>query len=248
MVSFIESGFTTRIEYEKWLAANPGATSAPAQAKLVVRGMAISHNVIPAVLLARDLGCGDFEEMNIMTGAHMTPEMLKVNPWHQMPNLSDGDLNLAESGAIVRYIAQKYGPHLYGGDDSAKRATIEWALEWISTNFGKNNFPNIWYPVTGFGPPPADQAEANKKAVENLELFEKQFLTGPGKFIGGASSPTVADYVVATKLHCINLPVIKAKTGFELPARSKIYVLDFLSQCKSKDFFQAHDGFLASKA
>ena len=40
-----------------------------------------------------------------MTGEHMTPEMLAVNPWHQMPNMSDGSVNLAESGA-VRLLAE----------------------------------------------------------------------------------------------------------------------------------------------
>ena len=44
----------------------------------------------------------------------MKPEMLKINPWHQMPNMSDGALNLAESGAIIRYIANKYAPSTYG--------------------------------------------------------------------------------------------------------------------------------------
>ena len=66
-----------------------------------------------------------------MNGAHMTPEMLAINPWHQMPNMTDGDVNIAESGAIVRYIAKAYGPHLYGSVDAAKKATIDWALEWM---------------------------------------------------------------------------------------------------------------------
>lgn len=75
--------------------------------------------------------------------------MSQVNPWHQMPNMSDGALNLAESGAIIRYIANKYAPDTYGGTDVAKKAVIDWALEWMSTNFGKTDFSNIWYPVTG---------------------------------------------------------------------------------------------------
>ena len=25
----------------------------------------------------------------------------------------------------------------------------DWALDWMSTNFGKNDFPSLWYPVTG---------------------------------------------------------------------------------------------------
>jgi len=210
--------------------------------------MAISHNVIPAVLLAMDKDCGTFEVMNIMTGEHMTPAMLEVNPWHQMPNMSDGALSLAESGAIIRYIANKYAPDTYGGSDVAKKAVIDWALEWMSTNFGKGDFPNIWYPVTGFGPAPADQAAANKKACENLDVFSKKFLCGPGKFIGGEATPSIADYVCASKFHCVSVPVIKAKTGFELPARIKVYLLDFMSTCKSKSFLEQHDGFMASKA
>ena len=53
--------------------------------------MAISHNCTHLALLAKDTGAGDFEEMSLMDGSHMTPEMLKVNPWHQIPNMSDGE-------------------------------------------------------------------------------------------------------------------------------------------------------------
>lgn len=209
--------------------------------------MALSHNVIPSVMLAKDVGCGDLEDMNIMTGAHMTPEMLKVNPWHQMPNMSDGEVHLGESGAIIRYIANKYAPAMYGGSDVAKKAVIDWALEWMSTNFGKNNFQKIWYPVSGFGPAPEDQVAENQKAAENLDLFASHFLKGPGKFIGGFATPSIADYVCAVKFHCIGVPAVKAIAGFELPARIKIYVLDFMSACPNKDVLSVHDGFMASK-
>ena len=210
---------------------------------VIVRGMAISHNCTHLALLAKDTGAGDFEEMSLMDGSHMTPEMLKVNPWHQIPNMSDGDLNLGESGAILRYIANKYAPDKYGGSDSAKKATIDWALEWMSANFGKvrsraplardsflsdrtscadripaphcpqKDFQNLWYPVAGFGPAPADQAAANKQALENLETFASVFLLGPGKFVGGFAEPSIADYLIAVKMHCIGVPAIKAKVG-----------------------------------
>lgn len=42
--------------------------------------------------------------------------------------------------------------------------------------------------------------------------------------------------------------LLVGQTGFELPARIKIYVLDFLSATKSKSFLEQHDGFMASKA
>jgi len=244
--SFIESGFTTRVEYEKWLAS--GAAAQDASAKTVkVRGMPISGNVIPSVLLCHKIGCGDMEMMNIMEGAHMTPEMLKINPWHQMPNMSDGDVHLGESGAVIRYIANKYAPDTYGGTDLACKATIDWALEWVNSNFNKS-FSAIWYPTSGFGTPPDDQAAANAKAVENLELFAKHFLCGPGKFVGGATTPTIADYVCATRFHMCGHAACKKVTGFELPPKIKIYVLDFLTALGPiKDFLKAHDGFLDSK-
>ena len=71
---------------------------------------------------------------------------------------------------------------------------------------------------------------------------------GPGKFIGGFEAPTIADYVVAVKCHCIGVPAIKSKVGFELPEKIKAYVADFMAVCPSKAFLEGHDGFLASKA
>mmetsp|Transcript_999 Transcript_999/g.2585 ORF Transcript_999/g.2585 Transcript_999/m.2585 type:complete len:222 (+) Transcript_999:45-710(+) len=220
---------------------------ADATGSVKVRGMPISGNVIPAVMLCKTLGCGDMEMMNIMEGQHMTPEMLKINPWHQMPNMSDGDVHLGESGAIIRYIANKYGPNMYGGSDLKAKATIDWALEWASTNFSKN-FGHIWYPSAGFGSAPDDQAGANAKAVENLELFATQFLCGPGKFVGGSETPTIADYVCAVRFHMCGHATVKKTTDFELPAKIQAYVDDFLTACPAKDCLQAHDGFLDSKA
>lgn len=120
------------------------------------------------------------------------------------------------------------------------------ALEWASTNFSKN-FSNLWYPTTGFGAAPDDQAAANAKAIENLDLFAKVFLP-TGKFVGGSDTPNIADYVCAVRFHMVSHPAVKAKTGFELPARIKIYVQDFkLALGPTFDFLQAHDGFLSTK-
>ena len=87
----------------------------------------------------------------------------------------------------------------------------------------------------------------NKKALENLDLFVSKFLCGPGKFIGGFDTPSIADYVCAVKLHCVNHPAIKAGVGFELPARVKAYVSDFLGACPSTAFLEGHDAFLKTK-
>lgn len=43
------------------------------------------------------------------TGETQTPDFRKLNPREKIPVLQDGDLTLAESAAIVTYLAEKYG-------------------------------------------------------------------------------------------------------------------------------------------
>lgn len=208
-----------------------------------IYGMPISANVIPAVLVAKDLEVGDMVMMNIMEGEHKTEEALKRNPFHQMPSLADGDFNLAESNAILRYIAAKYKPEMYGTTPEQK-ATTDWALDWCSTSFYKQ-YQGIWYPVAGFGPMPEDMKKVCDEATENLLKFEKKFLSA-SKFVGG-DTPSIADYKCAVWFWYCDLPAVKEKTGFELSERLQTYVSDFLAACKSKDFLQAAEGFMKSK-
>lgn len=219
--------------------SNPGATGS-----VKVYGMPISANVMPAVMLAMDLGVGGLEFKDMMKGELKTAEMTAVNPWTQMPSMSDGDFGLGESNAILRYIANSYGADTYGGNDAKRKAIIDWALDWAGTNFSKN-YGEIWYGVAGFGAPPADQKKANADALANLKKFEDKFLTK--KFIDG-DSLCIADYNIGVKLWYLDHPTIKAKTGFELPARSKQYVKDFLAATKAGSFLDAADGFMKSKA
>jgi glutathione S-transferase len=40
------------------------------------------------------------------------PELKAVHPLGKSPVITDGDLTIAESGAIIEYLVDKYGPHL----------------------------------------------------------------------------------------------------------------------------------------
>jgi len=219
-----------------------GNTSATGSVKIY--GMPISGNVIPPVLLALDKKCGAMELMDMMQGENKTPEKLKINPWGQMPSMSDGDYCLAESNAILRYLAYSYAPECYGESNAKKKAEIDWALDWCAINFNKN-YADIWYPVAGFGKPPADQAEANKKALDNIDMFLKKFLAS-SKFVGGETL-SIADYKIGTLFWYLNHPAIKKHTGFELTARAKQYVEDFVKATPSRDFLDAGKKFMDSK-
>jgi glutathione S-transferase len=50
----------------------------------------------------------EFAEVDVMRGAHKAPEFLARNPFGQIPVLEDGDLILADSNAILVYLALTY--------------------------------------------------------------------------------------------------------------------------------------------
>ncbi len=45
---------------------------------------------------------------DIATGAQKSPDYLAINPMGKVPALKDGDATIAESAAIIAYIAEKY--------------------------------------------------------------------------------------------------------------------------------------------
>lgn len=52
----------------------------------------------------------EFVMLDLAAGAHLQPDYLAINPVGKVPAIVDGDLQLWESGAILLYLAEKYGP------------------------------------------------------------------------------------------------------------------------------------------
>ncbi|MDZ7963046.1 MAG: glutathione S-transferase family protein [Aulosira sp. DedQUE10] len=51
----------------------------------------------------------EFVLLDMHSGEHHKPEYLKINPMGKVPAIVDGDFQIWESGAILLYLADKYG-------------------------------------------------------------------------------------------------------------------------------------------
>jgi glutathione S-transferase len=143
----------------------------------------------------------DFVRVDLGKGEHKKPEYLAINPNGKVPTLTDGDVKLWESNAIMAYLARAAGSGLWPQDDDRKLDVVRW-LSWNSEHFtrhaGTLYFQHIIKPTLLGGTP-------DPKAVEEATGFFKQFaavlndhLRGRKFLLGDA--PTIADFAVAVTL------------------------------------------------
>lgn len=60
------------------------------------------------------------------------PDFSALSPFHQLPLLTDGDLTLSETGAILIHLAEKSG-RLIPADPRGRAHVIQWTLAALST-------------------------------------------------------------------------------------------------------------------
>merc|ERR1719491_14389 len=63
-------------------------------------------------------------------------ELGKMKPFHGVPTMKDGEFCLAESNAILRYMAKVYAPKFYSEQNPKVRTRIDWAMDRFSSVMG----------------------------------------------------------------------------------------------------------------
>ncbi|MGD1928979.1 MAG: glutathione S-transferase family protein [Leptolyngbyaceae cyanobacterium] len=88
------------------------------------------------VRLLLDLLNLDYEwvKVDVMKGAHKSPEYLALNPFGQVPLLIDGEMRLADAQAILVYLARQYGGDEWLPTEALPLAQV---VRWLSTAAGE---------------------------------------------------------------------------------------------------------------
>jgi glutathione S-transferase len=68
----------------------------------------------------------DHELIEVGPGANREPEFLKINRFGQVPVLVDGDITIADSNAILVYLAKKFGTDWLPEDAAGAAAVQKW--------------------------------------------------------------------------------------------------------------------------
>ncbi|OZI51901.1 glutathione S-transferase family protein [Bordetella genomosp. 5] len=152
---------------------------------------ALSGHAHRARLLLSLLGVShELVEVDMAAGGHKTPEFLKLNPFGQVPVLEDDGVVVADSNAILVYVAKKAGRTDWLPEDAQGAAAVQ---RWLSVAAGEIAYgPAAARLVTVFGAK-FNPEEVIARAHLILGRLESH-LAGREWLVGNA--PTIADVAI----------------------------------------------------
>ena len=125
--------------------------------------------------------------VDLKRGEHKSAPFLKLNPKGQVPVLQDGAMTVADSGAILVYLASKYGESHWYPDEAETRGHIQ---TWLATAANEVfNGPARVRAIKLFGRD-FDYETSVQSALAVLDLFESHLEKRP--FLVG-NTITIAD-------------------------------------------------------
>lgn len=129
----------------------------------------------------------DYVTVDLGSGEHKKQPFLSMNPFGEIPVLQDGDVTLADSNAILVYLAAKYDDGRWLPRDPVAAAKVQ---RWLSAAAGKIAYgPAAARLVTVFNAP-RDHEAAKNIAARLFDVMEQE-LQGRRWLVG--EHPTIAD-------------------------------------------------------
>lgn len=138
--------------------------------------------------------------VDLQKGEQSSAEFLAVNPYGKVPALKDGNFAMAESAAIMRYMARKKGSALYPADAQAQARCDQW-MDYINhhirTNVGKVHFNRSLAPMMGADVDEKSLADGLRFLGNNFPAIEQTLAQQP--YLCG-NDMTLADITLVAAL------------------------------------------------
>jgi GST-like protein len=156
---------------------------------IMLEELGVPYNIVP---------------VNIGKGEQFTPGFLKISPNNRMPAIVDHEplgggapLAIFESGAILEYLAEKYGKFM-PKDTRGKYEVLQW-LYWQMANLGPNSgqanhFRHYASEKIAYGIDRYTNEVNRLYGVMNIQLAEREFLAGEYSIADMASWPWIIPY------------------------------------------------------
>ena len=127
-------------------------------------------------------------EVDLAAGAHRHPDFLALNVFGEVPVLDDDDTIIADSLAILVYIARKIGPSQWLPTDPATAAEVQ---RWLSVAAGKIAYGACAARLITVFEAPFDADEVIGRAHATLTAIEQTLAIR--RWIAGTPAPSIAD-------------------------------------------------------
>ena len=144
----------------------------------------------------------ELQFIDLLAGEQKKPEYLNINRSGRTPTLVDGDFKLAESNAIMQYLAAKAGLNTMWPNDERVRAKINawmcWQLDHWNRACNLLVWENLLKKLLKVGEPDLAEVRRGEQLFNACASELNSHLEGRDHLVGG--SPTLADFAVAAPL------------------------------------------------
>lgn len=138
--------------------------------------------------------------VDLSAGEQSSPEYLAINPYGKVPALKEGDFLMAESAAIMRYLARANNSALYPSEAKAQAKCDQWmdyVNHHIRANVGKVHFNRSLAPMMGADVDEKSLADGLRFLGNNFPAIEQTLSQQP--YLCG-NEMTLADIALVAAL------------------------------------------------
>ena len=175
----------------------------------------------------------EYENLDMQAQAHKQPEFLAINPIGRVPAIVEGDFQLWESGAILLYLAEKYGN--ISSDLESRAITTQWVL------FGNSTLSSAILVKDNM----AREAPELLSAVDKI-LASQPFLLGDRFSVADVAVGSILAYIpIMLKMDVSAYPEVVNETKqlmSKLDLNSYPAVLNYITQLSQRPAFQKSIG------